>query len=182
MDSATLTDNAGRKADFRNVVLIMTSNAGAREMAAPSIGFQSEGEDAAPKSRKAIEKAFSPEFRNRLDGVIIFHSLTMEVVGRIVDKFIRQLNRQLAERHVTLSLSDEARTWLAEAGYDPKFGARPLARKIEQEIEPLLAEEILFGQLTDGGQVEVRIQDGKPAFTITPPPPEGRRKKSTVRA
>ena len=182
MDSATLTDNAGRKADFRNVVLIMTSNAGAREMAAPSIGFQSDGEDAAPKSRKAIEKAFSPEFRNRLDGVIIFHSLTMEVVGRIVDKFIRQLNRQLVERRVTLSLSDEARTWLAEAGYDPKFGARPLARKIEQEIEPLLAEEILFGRLTDGGQVEVRIQDGKPAFTITPPPPEGRRKKSTVEA
>ena len=182
MDSATLTDNAGRRADFRNVVLIMTSNAGAREMAAPSIGFQSDGEDAAPKSRKAIEKAFSPEFRNRLDGIIIFHSLTMEVVGRIVDKFIRQLNRQLAERRVTLSLSDEARAWLAETGYDPKFGARPLARKIEQEIEPLLAEEILFGRLTDGGQVEVRIQDGKPAFTITPPPPEGRRKKSAVKA
>jgi len=182
MDSATLTDYAGRKADFRNVVLIMTSNAGAREMAAPSIGFQSGGADAGPKSLKAIEKAFTPEFRNRLDGVIVFHSLTMEVVGRIVDKFIRQLNRQLAERRVTLSLSDEARVWLAETGYDPKFGARPLARKIEQEIEPLLAEEILFGRLSDGGRVEVRIKDGKPAFTITPPPPEGRRKKTTVGA
>ncbi|NLF57519.1 MAG: AAA domain-containing protein, partial [Candidatus Hydrogenedens sp.] len=164
MDNAALTDNAGRKADFRNVILIMTSNAGAREMAASSIGFNAGPGDAAGKGMKAIEKALTPEFRNRLDGIMTFNPLPMPVVMMVVDKFIRQLNRQLAERRVTLALSDEVRRWIAETGYDPKFGARPLARKIEQEIETPLADEILFGKLERGGVVTVLLKDGKPVF------------------
>jgi ATP-dependent Clp protease ATP-binding subunit ClpA len=164
MDNATLTDNMGRKADFRNVVLIMTSNAGARELAASSIGFSAGADDSHHKSLKAIEKVLTPEFRNRLDAIMTFNPLPMEVVRQVVDKFMRQLNMQLAERRVTLVLDDAVRTWLAERGYDPKFGARPLARLIEQEIETPLADEILFGKLEKGGTVTVRMVDGKPAF------------------
>ena len=164
MDNATLTDNMGRKADFRNVVLIMTSNAGAREMAASSIGFSAGADDSRHKSLKAIEKALTPEFRNRLDAIMTFNPLPMAVVLQIVDKFIRQLNRQLAERRVTLVLDDSVRLWIADRGYDPKFGARPLARIIEQDIETPLADEILFGKLEKGGKVTVCLADGKPAF------------------
>ena len=164
MDNATLTDNMGRKADFRNVILIMTSNAGARELAAGSIGFSAGADDSRHKSLKAIEKALTPEFRNRLDGIMTFNPLPLPVVRQIVDKFIRQLNMQLAERRVTLVLGDDMRDWLAEHGYDPKFGARPLARLIEQDIETPLADEILFGRLEKGGVVTVHLADGRPVF------------------
>ncbi len=155
MDNATLTDNTGRKADFRNVVLVMTSNAGARELASASIGFQSSQDDGKHKSMKAIEKALTPEFRNRLDAIVTFNALPPEVVLQVVDKFVRRLNAQLAERGITLLLTDAARKRLADKGYDPKFGARPLARALARDIETPLADEILFGRLDKGGQVIV---------------------------
>lgn len=164
MDHATLTDNNGKKADFRNVVLIMTSNAGAREMASQTIGFSSHQDDAASKGLKAIEKAFSPEFRNRLDAIISFHSLTQEIMLRVVGKFVEQLQFQLAARKVTLSVSDAARAWLAEHGYDRAFGARPLGRLIQTEIKDALADELLFGKLEKGGKVLVDAADNKLAF------------------
>ncbi|NUM56804.1 MAG: ATP-dependent Clp protease ATP-binding subunit ClpA [Candidatus Hydrogenedentes bacterium] len=166
MDHATLTDNNGKKADFRNVVLIMTSNAGAREMASHTIGFGSGADDASSKGLKAIEKAFSPEFRNRLDAIISFHSLTQEIMLRIVGKFIEQVQFQLAARKVTLSVADAARAWLAEHGYDRAFGARPLARLIQTEIKDALADELLFGKLERGGRVTVDVSEGKIGFAF----------------
>jgi len=164
MDHATLTDNNGKKADFRNVVLIMTSNAGAREMASQTIGFSLQLDDASSKGLKAIEKAFSPEFRNRLDAIISFHSLTQGIMLRVVGKFIEQLQFQLSARKVTLSISDAAREWLAEHGYDRAFGARPLGRLIQTEIKDALADELLFGKLEKGGRVLVDAADNKLAF------------------
>ncbi len=164
MDNATLTDNMGRKADFRNVVLVMTSNAGARALASASIGFKASTGDAKHKSLKAVEKAFSPEFRNRLDDIIAFNGLPIEIIERVVDKFVRQLEVQLAERRVKIELSPEARHWLAEQGYDDKFGARPLQRLIQQKIETPLADEILFGKLEKGGTVKVTLTAGELAF------------------
>ncbi|HQN01298.1 MAG TPA: AAA family ATPase, partial [Candidatus Hydrogenedentes bacterium] len=164
MDNACLTDNMGRKADFRNVVLVMTSNAGAREMAASSIGFTTSQDDSQRKSMKAIEKALSPEFRNRLDAIITFNPLPTEVMYKIVDKFIRQLNGQLGERNVSMTLTEPARGRLVELGFDPKFGARPLARVIAQEIETPLADEILFGNLEKGGKVVVDVIPDSRAF------------------
>jgi ATP-dependent Clp protease ATP-binding subunit ClpA len=165
MDHATLTDNTGRKADFRNVVLILTSNAGSREMSAKAIGFAGEGAQdnrdealrraAAGKSKAAIERVFSPEFRNRLDAIVTFKGLTPAVMETIVEKFILQLESQLAERHVAIALTPEARTWLAEKGYDPVFGARPLARVVQREVRDPLTNEILFGQLEHGGTVTI---------------------------
>jgi len=159
MDHATLTDNNGKKADFRNVVLIMTSNAGAREMSANAIGFGAERVDLRGRSMKAIEKTFSPEFRNRLDAVITFKELPLDVVECIVDKFIDQLRAQLADRKVRLTLAPAARRWLAEHGFDAKFGARPLARLIQNVIENPLADEVLFGRLEQGGEVAVELGD-----------------------
>ena len=154
MDHATLTDNNGKKADFRHVILMMTSNAGAREMAASSIGFDGiKSEDKSDKGLKAVEKLFSPEFRNRLDGIINFHSLSHEIMEKIVDKFMAELNEQLVFKKVNVRLSPEARTWLARSGYDPTYGARPLARLMQKEIKDPLAEEILFGKLSGGGNV-----------------------------
>ncbi|MFO0577139.1 MAG: ATP-dependent Clp protease ATP-binding subunit ClpA [Polyangia bacterium] len=160
MDHATLTDNNGRKADFRNVVLVMTSNAGARDIQQGSIGF-------GPKSTKnldktAIERAFSPEFRNRLDSWITFQSLPPEVIRKIVDKFVAQLADQLKAKKVTLELSDAARQWLADKGYDRVMGARPMARLIQNEIKRPLADAVLFGDLQNGGKVvvEVATEDG----------------------
>ncbi len=162
MDYATLTDNNGRKADFRNVILIMTSNAGAREMESHSIGFsKSEDMERTQKGLKAVEKLFSPEFRNRLDGIIVFNSLNQEIMGLIVDKFIDELRAQLAERKVSLEISPAVREWLAEKGYDHTFGARPLGRLIQTEIKDVLAEEILFGSIKGGGKVLIKRPDEK---------------------
>jgi ATP-dependent Clp protease ATP-binding subunit ClpA len=159
MDYATLTDNNGKKADFRNVILLMTSNAGAREMSSPAIGFGSEGDasgiDRTAKGIKAVEKLFSPEFRNRLDGTVAFHGLTQDIMEKVVEKFMKEVESQLSEKRIRLELTPTARVWLAEEGYDPTFGARPLARLIQVEIKDVLADEILFGRLRDGGHVVV---------------------------
>jgi ATP-dependent Clp protease ATP-binding subunit ClpA len=152
MDHATLTDNMGRSADFRHVTLIMTSNVGARDAARRAIGFSGGrrgGEDV------AIERMFSPEFRNRLDAVVPFAPLTPEVMGHVVDKFVKQVEERLAEKGISLELTDAARAWLAEKGYDPDFGARPLDRVIQTELEDRLADEVLFGDLGKGGAVTV---------------------------
>ncbi len=157
MDHATLTDNNGKKADFRNVILLMTSNAGAREMNAPSIGFSGgEIQDTrVAKGIKAVENLFSPEFRNRLDGIIPFNGLSFGIMERIVDKFLAEVEEQLAEKNIRFELSPAARRWLAESGYDSSFGARPLARFIQSEIKDILADEILFGKLLKGGRVKI---------------------------
>ena len=178
MDHATLTDNTGRKADFRNSVLILTSNAGSREMSTKSIGFTDSGTEdgrndalrraAAGKSKAAIERVFSPEFRNRLDAIVTFKSLTPDVMETIVEKFILQLEAQLAERHVAITLTPEARTWLATKGYDPVFGARPLARTVQKEVRDPLTDEILFGKLENGGTVTIGVGDGKLTFEYEP--------------
>jgi ATP-dependent Clp protease ATP-binding subunit ClpA len=166
MDHATLTDNNGKKADFRNIILIMTTNAGAREMSGAPLGFGAQTN--AGKGKEAIEKMFSPEFRNRLDAMITFNSLSMEIIERVVDKFIIELDHQLNEKKVFLQLTIKARRWLAERGYDPSFGARPMARLIQNEIKRVLADEILFGRLQNGGKVEVDENEGKLAFTFSP--------------
>ena len=171
MDNASLTDNMGKKADFRNVILVMTSNAGAREMAQGTIGFSS-AQDSAHKGQKAIEKAFTPEFRNRLDAIVHFNPLAIEIIERVVDKFIRQIEIQLADRQVTLRIAPDARRWLAKSGYDPKFGARPLGRLIQQEIETPLADEVLFGKLEHGGSAEVTLVDDKLEIVCTSAPLE----------
>ena len=166
MDHAALTDNNGKKADFRNIILIMTTNAGAREMSGTPLGFGARSN--AGKGKEAIEKMFSPEFRNRLDAMIVFNSLSMEIIERVVDKFIIELDHQLNEKKVFLQLTVKARRWLAEKGYDPSFGARPMARLIQNEIKRVLADEILFGRLQSGGKVEVDENEGKLAFTYSP--------------
>jgi len=155
MDHATLTDNAGREANFKHVTLIMTSNVGAREMTARAIGFEggSKGDGA-----KSVERLFSPEFRNRLDEIVTFERLAPEVMERVVDKFVGEVERELRARKVTLSLTPAARTWLAQKGYDPLFGARPLGRVIQTELKDRLAEEMLFGKLAKGGTVRVDLQ------------------------
>ncbi len=169
MDHATLTDNNGRKADFRQVVLIMTSNAGSREAAAGSIGFSADFlRDAPLRSREAVDKLFAPEFRNRLDAIVPFRPLTEEVMEKIVEKFIRELEVQLAERKISISLTPEARAHLATKGYDPAFGARPLSRVLQDELRDPLTDEILFGKLEKGGRIEVGVAGGK--LTLTPAP------------
>jgi ATP-dependent Clp protease ATP-binding subunit ClpA len=165
MDHATLTDNHGREADFRHVTLIMTSNAGARDMTQRAIGF---GGGVAGDGMKAIEKLFSPEFRNRLDEVIKFVQLTPPIMGRVVDKFIREVEAQLREKKVTISLSQDAREWLADKGFDPLFGARPLGRVIQVELKDKIADAILFGELIKGGQVEVDLGDDALSFEFRP--------------
>jgi ATP-dependent Clp protease ATP-binding subunit ClpA len=166
MDHATLTDNNGKKADFRNIILIMTTNAGVREMSGAPLGFGAQSN--AGKGKEAIEKMFSPEFRNRLDSMIAFNSLSMEVIEQVVDKFIMELDRQLNEKKVFLGITAKARRWLAERGYDPAFGARPMARLIQNEIKRVLADDILFGKLQNGGKVEVDENEGKLVFKIAP--------------
>ncbi|QSA97452.1 ATP-dependent Clp protease ATP-binding subunit ClpA [Methylococcus sp. EFPC2] len=157
MDHGTLTDNNGRKADFRNIVLIMTTNAGAFESDRPSIGFTAQ--DHSSDGLKAVEKMFTPEFRNRLDAVIQFKALDDEVIRQVVDKFIFELEAQLAEKRVSLALEPDAREWLAKRGWDPKMGARPMARVIQENIKKPLAEEILFGKLTEGGMVRISVDE-----------------------
>ena len=167
MDHGKLTDHNGKGIDFRNVILIMTTNAGAADMAKPAMGF--ERDERIGDDTEAIEKMFTPEFRNRLDAIIGFSSLSSEVVSKVVDKFVMELEFQLEDRNVMIELTDGAREWLAKKGYDPKFGARPLGRVIQEHIKKPLAEELLFGKLTKGGVVVVKIEDGKPVFDY----PEG---------
>jgi ATP-dependent Clp protease ATP-binding subunit ClpA len=164
MDHATLTDNHGREADFRHVVLIMTSNVGARDMARRSIGF---GDSTAGDGRKDVERLFSPEFRNRLDEIVRFQALTPEIMGLVVDKFVRELERQLLEKRVTVELSTAARAWLADKGFDPLFGARPLARVMQTELRDKIADAILFGALSKGGEVRVDLSPEQDALTFT---------------
>jgi ATP-dependent Clp protease ATP-binding subunit ClpA len=182
MDHATLTDNNGRKADFRQVVLIMTSNAGSRELSGATIGFWESGSStravdsrlkaAEQRSRHAIEKVFSPEFRNRLDAIVSFRPLTPGVMETIVEKFILQLEAQLAERRVAIALEPEAREWLARKGFDPVYGARPLARVIQTEVRDPLTDEILFGRLEHGGTVTIGLADDKLSFKYDARAPE----------
>jgi ATP-dependent Clp protease ATP-binding subunit clpA len=160
MDHATLTDNNGKKANFHNVVLIMTTNAGARELSEGGIGFQG-NTTGKGIGRGAIERTFSPEFRNRLDAWIAFESLSFEVIELVVDKLIKELNKQLAEKSITVKLNEEARAWLARNGFDRLYGARPMARLIQQKIKEPLAEEIIFGTLQEGAQVFVEEKDGE---------------------
>jgi ATP-dependent Clp protease ATP-binding subunit ClpA len=182
MDHGKLTDHNGKSVDFRNVILIMTTNAGAAELVKPAIGFEREarvGDDT-----EAIERMFTPEFRNRLDAIIPFAGLSTETVGRVVDKFVILLETQLADRQVAIELTDEARQWLAAKGYDQRFGARPLARVIQEHIKKPLAEELLFGRLEKGGVVRVRLEDGKIAFdypdpTVVEPKPRNKKPKAT---
>ena len=178
MDHATLTDNTGRKADFRHAILIMTSNAGSREMSTAAIGFSETGRgDAAledharwktsqSRSKSAIERAFSPEFRNRLDAIVTFRPLSQATMETIVEKFILQLESQLSERTVAFTLEPDARAWLARKGFDPVYGARPLARVIQQEVRNPLTDEILFGRLEHGGQVRIGLADDHLTFTF----------------
>ncbi|MFD1701525.1 ATP-dependent Clp protease ATP-binding subunit ClpA [Methylopila henanensis] len=187
MDHGKLTDHNGKQVDFRNVILIMTTNAGASDLAKEPIGFgrtKRSGEDT-----EAINRLFAPEFRNRLDSIIAFGNLPIEVVRQVVEKFVLQLEAQLADRNITIELSDEARDWLAERGYDPQMGARPLARLIQETIKTPLAEEVLFGKLKSGGAVRVVAvtkEDGQaglgfefPEGPVTPKPePVGRGDKA----
>ncbi|MFQ3594736.1 MAG: ATP-dependent Clp protease ATP-binding subunit ClpA [Sphingomonadaceae bacterium] len=180
MDAGKLTDHHGKTVDFRNVILIMTTNAGAADMAREAIGFGAttrEGED-----QEAIKRMFSPEFRNRLDATVPFDYLPPEVVARVVDKFVLELELQLADRDVHIALADEAKAWLTERGYDKLYGARPMARLIQEEIKRPLADELLFGKLVNGGEVRVHLKDNHLAFEITPAAPKKRARKSRRKA
>jgi ATP-dependent Clp protease ATP-binding subunit ClpA len=165
MDHGKLTDHNGKSVDFRNVILIMTTNAGASDLAKEAIGFgrtERTGEDT-----EAINRMFTPEFRNRLDATISFANLPPEVIAKVVEKFIMQLEAQLEDRGVSINLTDAARDWLVKKGYDKLYGARPLSRVIQEHIKKPLAEELLFGKLTDGGVVHVDIENGKVVFDYT---------------
>jgi ATP-dependent Clp protease ATP-binding subunit ClpA len=180
MDHGKLTDHNGKVVDFRNVILIMTTNAGAAELSKPAMGF--ERQDRMGDDMEAIERTFTPEFRNRLDAIIPFAALSPEVVGQVVEKFVMQLEVQLADRQVTIELTDEARRWLADKGYDQRFGARPLARVIQEHIKRHLAEELLFGRLVKGGVVQVGLKDGQLTFDYPEAgqesPPPGKKRKN----
>ncbi|MEM9965780.1 MAG: ATP-dependent Clp protease ATP-binding subunit ClpA [Asticcacaulis sp.] len=178
MDHGQLTDAVGKKVDFRNVILIMTTNAGASDNQKNSIGFgrgRVEGEDDA-----AIKRLFTPEFRNRLDAIVPFSQLKPEVISQVVQKFILQLEMQLADRNISIDLAEDAANWLAENGYDELYGARPLARVIQENIKKPLADEILFGKLVRGGHILVKLADGKIAFDITPARDKNSSKAETV--
>ncbi len=164
MDHGTLTDNNGRKADFRNVIIVMTTNAGAHEMNRSSIGFTEQ--DHATDGMEAVRRMFSPEFRNRLDGIIEFRPLDPKTISRVVDKLVVELEAQLEDKLVTLELDDAAREWIAAKGYDPKMGARPMARVIQEHIKRPLAEELLFGSLTTGGHIRVRLDPAGDRLTL----------------
>jgi ATP-dependent Clp protease ATP-binding subunit ClpA len=168
MDYATLTDNNGKRADFRNTILIMTSNAGAREMAKASIGFGDRAGETAGKGQEAINRLFNPEFRNRLDGVVTFAPLSREVMKQVVGKFVAELESQIRGRRVKISLSAKAVDWLAEKGYDSRFGARPLGRLVQTEIKDVISDELLFGSLRGGGEVSVDLEGEKLVFRYRP--------------
>jgi ATP-dependent Clp protease ATP-binding subunit ClpA len=164
MDYATLTDNNGKAADFRNVVIIMTSNAGAREMSANSIGFGAQETTGDTRGLKAVEQTFSPEFRNRLDGIVQFNHLSTATMEKIVDKDMDELKQMLKARQIRVSYSASVRSYLAQKGYDPKFGARPLARLIQVQIKDRLTDEILFGKLTKGGKILIGLKNDQLTF------------------
>ena len=168
MDHGTLTDNNGRKADFRNVVLVMTTNAGAQEMSRASIGFAEQ--DNTTDGIEVIKRMFTPEFRNRLDAIVQFSALSIEVVKTVVDKFLTELQAQLDEKRVTLDVDDAAREWLAREGYDEKMGARPMQRLIQEKIKRQLAEDLLFGDLANGGGVvRVSVEEGELSVEVDAP-------------
>ncbi|MHC9418580.1 ATP-dependent Clp protease ATP-binding subunit ClpA [Sphingomonas citri] len=180
MDNGRLTDQHGKTVDFRNVILIMTTNAGAADMARETVGFGTltrEGED-----EQAVQKMFTPEFRNRLDAIVPFGYLPPEVVARVVDKFILQLELQLADRDVHIKLDDEAKKWLTDKGYDKLYGARPMGRLIQEKIKQPLAEELLFGKLVHGGEVTVKLKEGALSFAIEPAAPKKPGKKKGGKA
>jgi ATP-dependent Clp protease ATP-binding subunit ClpA len=154
-----LTDTNGREANFKNVILVMTTNAGAQQASRRSIGFVKQ--DHATDSLETIRKMFTPEFRNRLDAVIQFHALDFEHILRVVDKFLIELEAQLADKHVVLDVDADARRWLAEHGFDPQMGARPMARVIQEKVKRALADELLFGKLSDGGKVLLSVREGE---------------------
>ncbi|MCS6948482.1 MAG: AAA family ATPase, partial [Steroidobacteraceae bacterium] len=158
------TDNNGRKADFRHVIIVMTTNAGAQDMARASIGFVPQ--DHSSDGMEAIKRLFTPEFRNRLDAIIQFKPLDRPVIERVVEKLIVEVETQLEQKGVTLSLDDAARGWLATKGYDPKMGARPMARLIQEQIKRPLAEELLFGKLVGGGHVRVSVKPDQSALAL----------------
>jgi len=163
MDHGTLTDNNGRKADFRNIILIMTTNAGAESLSRTTMGFTVQ--DHSTDGSEAVNKMFSPEFRNRLDSIIQFKPLDKDIILNVVDKFIIELEAQLEDKNVSIDFNYEAKTWLAEHGFDAKMGARPMARIISENIKKPLADEILFGKLSKGGKVRVILDDkGEIAF------------------
>ncbi len=170
MDNGRLTDHHGKTVDFRNVVLVMTTNAGASDMARQGIGFGDVSKEDA--SEEAVTRMFTPEFRNRLDAIVPFSYLGPETVSRVVDKFILQLELQLAEQNVHIQFDSDARQWLGKRGYDRLYGARPMARLIQEKVKQPLAEELLFGKLTNGGEVHVSVKDEKLAFELTPSPPK----------
>src|SRR5687768_12602528 len=175
MDNGRLTDHHGKTVDFRNVILIMTTNAGAADMASEAIGFGNVSKEDA--SEEAVKRMFSPEFRNRLDAIVPFSYLPTEVVARVVDKFILQLELQLADRNVHIDLDEEARKWLTARGYDKLYGARPMGRLVQEKIKQPLAEELLFGKLIHGGEVKVTIKDDAPTFEIVPAAPKPSKKR-----
>ena len=164
MDHGTLTDNNGRKADFRNVILVLTTNAGASDLQKSSIGFQKQSKET--DYMEAIKRTFSPEFRNRLDATLWFNPLDKEIICSVVDKFVAELQSQLDEKGVSLEVSQRARNWLAEIGYDEQMGARPMARVMREKIRQELAEELLFGRLAQGGQVVVGFDDKAEKLTF----------------
>ena len=170
MDNGRLTDHHGKTVDFRNVVLIMTTNAGASDMAKQGIGFGDVSKEDA--GDEAVKRMFSPEFRNRLDAIVPFAYLGTEVVSRVVDKFILQLELQLADQNVHIQFDGDARGWLGERGYDKLYGARPMARLLQEKVKQPLAEELLFGKLNHGGEVHVSVKDGALSFELTPAPPK----------
>jgi len=166
MDHGKLTDNNGKTVDFRNVIMVMTTNAGAADISKPAMGFGRSGREG--EDSEAINRMFTPEFRNRLDAVVAFKGLSSEILESVVKKFVEELAAQLADRRVLIEIDDLALAWLCEKGYDPLYGARPLARVIQEHIKRPLAEELLFGQLAKGGKVVITIKDGKPAFECLP--------------
>jgi ATP-dependent Clp protease ATP-binding subunit ClpA len=192
MDHGKLTDHNGKQVDFRNVILIMTTNAGASDLAKAAYGFtrtKREGDDA-----EAINKLFAPEFRNRLDAIITFNHLSREIIAQVVAKFVMQLEAQLADRNVTIELSEDATKWLIKHGYDEQMGARPMARVIQENIKKGLADEVLFGKLKNGGHVRVVVARDEagleklgfeyPEGPVMPKPeqiPEKKKRKALVR-